>query len=176
MTHLRTFATTLLALAAFTATTALAQDVTAASTTDATVAAVNTLTVESGGTVTLAPTLTTAATADPTALAYETNDGVTYKVVLSVDTGGWNFVPATTGSASNAFPVLTVDSVTSTEGTPATGPLTLIDAANALTDVDVVSGLVNVNGTASVTLGASITETVVAGTYDAGLTYTWTGQ
>ncbi len=174
MTHLRTFATTLFALAAFTATTAFAQ--TATSTSDATVATVNTLSVSGGGAVTLAPTLTTPAsnTVAPTGLAYETNDGATYKVVLSVNTGGWTFTPNIATTPSNTFPVLTVNAVTADDGITGTG--TLISAINGLTAVDVVTGLVSVKGTASVTLGASVTETVVSGGYAAGLTYTWTAQ
>jgi hypothetical protein len=172
MTHLRTFATTLLALAAFSATAAFAQ--TATSTSEATITAVNELTITSGGTVTLAPALGSAATAEPTALAYETNDGVTYNIVLSVDGTGWAFMDPDGTSLVNTYPLLTVDAVTTDAGAIATG--TLIDTANVATPVTVVSNLVNVKGTASVTLGASITETVVAGTYDASLTYTWTAQ
>lgn len=171
MTHLRTFATTLLALAAFSAATAFAQ--TATSTTDATVTSVNELSITGGGAVTLGPTLTTAAIADPTALAYETNDGETYRIVLSVDgTTPWGFVPANGTSSANTYPTLTVNTVTADHGTTATG--TLIDTLNTATPLDVVTGLVNVKGVASVTLGASITETVVSGVYSAGLTYTWT--
>ncbi|MEX2501751.1 MAG: hypothetical protein WD336_05195 [Trueperaceae bacterium] len=173
MTYVRTFATTLLAFAAFTASAAFAQ--TATSTSDATVATVNDLSITGGGIVTLAPTLATPATGDPTDLAYETNDGATYKIVLSVDVDGWTFTPASGTPAANTFPQLTVETVTAPEGsTTATG--TLISATNVLTSVDVVSDLVNVKDTASVTLGASITETVVSGTYEAGLTYTWTAQ
>lgn len=176
MLRLRAFTTLVSVLFAVTASTAFAQ--TGGSTSEATITSVKTMTVDSGGAVALAPALNAPATsATPTVLSYETNDGLVYSIVLSVDVGGWTFTQGATGATADTYPVLTVGSSVANDNTTttttATGPL--ISAANALTPVSVASGITNAKGTLSVTLGASVTETVVAGAYAAALTYTFTG-
>lgn len=173
MINLRTFATTLVTLAALAATAGFAQT-TGDSAPTATVTAVNTLSVTGGGTVSLSPSVGSPAADSSTTLAYETNDGSTYRVKVDADVAGWSFTPSVTGNLAGAYPVLTVNSVTADAGTAAAGSGTLIAADNAVTPFDVVTGITNAKGTATVTLGASVTQTVVAGSYSTTLTYTLT--
>lgn len=176
MLRLRAFTTLVSVLFAITVSTAFAQTGTSSST--ATITSVKTMTVDSGGAVALSPALGAPATAStPTVLSYETNDGLTYSIVLSVEAGGWGFTPGAVGATADTYPVLTVDSSVADDNTATTTTATgtLIDAVNALNPVSVASAITNAKGTLTVTLGASVTETVVAGDYAANLTYTFTG-
>ena len=165
--HVRRVLTTLVALGVVLAPLAFAAD----QTIDTTVAAVNTLSLNPGGTVALAPSVGVDAEDSTTVLAFDTNDGSTYKITV-VAAAGWAFLPAVTGSVSNTWPVLRFVSATSTAGTPATVADVLIDGLNAVqTAVDVVTAITSAKGTATVTLDASVTQTVVAGAYSTTLTY-----
>lgn len=180
MLRLRAVTTLVSVLFAITVSAAFAQDPSGTSTSGATITAINTMTVDSGETVSLTPALGAPATAaTPTELSYETNDGLTYKIVLSVTGDGWLFSGGALDAVPNTYPILTVDSSVATDNAGAatsTATGTLISDANTSTPISVASDITNVKGTLSVTLGASVTETVVAGDYDADLTYTFTGQ
>ena len=166
--HVRRVLTTLVALSVVLAPLAFAAD----QTINTTVAAVNTLSLNPGGTVALAPTVTVDAVDSTTVLAFDTNDGSTYKITVVAAAAGWAFVPSVTGSASNTWPVLRFVTATSTAGTPAIVAGVLINAANAVqAEVPVVTAITSAKGTATVTLDASVTQTVVAGSYTTTLTY-----
>ena len=166
--HVRRVLTTLVALGVVLAPLAFAAETTQTLTT--TVAATNTLSLNPGGTVALAPTVTVDAVDSSTVLAFDTNDGKTYRItVVAV---AWEFTPAVSLMGSNTYPVLRFVSATSTAGTPSSVAGVLIDASNAVqAEVDVVTAITSAEGTATVTLDASITQTVVAGAYATTLTY-----
>lgn len=168
MIRIRTFGKSFIALIALVAVTAAFAQT---SDTTASVTSSNTLSMSGGGTISMNPSVATAASDSSTTLDYETNDGQTYKIQVDAATGGWTFTPSVTGIAANTYPVLSVDSVSAPDGTPGSG--TIISSGNVLTTVDVLTGLVNVAGSATVTLGASVTQTVVAGSYNTTLTYTF---
>ena len=169
--HVRRVLTTLVALGVVLAPLAFAAEET--QTVTATVAATNTLSLNPGGTVALAPSVGVDAEDSTTVLDFDTNDGNTYKITV-VAAAGWEFTPAAGAAATTtAYPVLRFVSATSTGGTtPATVAGVLIDGVNTVqTAVDVVTAITSTSGTATVTLDASVTQTVVAGSYVATLTY-----
>lgn len=164
MNHLRTIRTlAAILVAGMIAATAFAET----STTGATVNSVNTITLTAGGTVSLSPAVGTDASDGSTSIDFETNDGQTYRITASAI--AWTFTPSVSGVAANTYPVLTV-AATTTAGTGSSAA-TLIDASNVTTAQDIVTGLTSTSGTATVTLGASVTQTVVAGQYDTTITY-----
>lgn len=143
-------------------------------TTNATVTATNTMTLSAGGTLSFTPTVASADQDATTTLDFETNDGKTYKISVVGNTGGWSFTPSVTGTAANTYPLLKFVSATATAGTASTTAGNLINTDNTLgVSVAVVTGITNAKGSATVTLEASITQTVVAGSYAASLTYTF---
>jgi len=170
MNHLRNVVTTLFALAAFTTSLAFAQQVTSEPT--ATVTAVNTLTIDAGSTVSLAPAVGSDVTDATTQLSFSTNDGSTYQI--TVVASAWEFTPSVALNVANTYPVLSFESATATAGTAVVTSADLINTANtAAAAAPVVTGIVNATGTADVTLGASVSQTVVSGAYAATLTYTF---
>lgn len=159
----RTFAT-LAAMSVLLVPFAFAAD----QTTTGTVTAVNTLTVSEG--ISLAPTLNVPAVDASTVLTFDTNDGTTNRITVVATV--WAFTPAVTASEANAYPVLRFFSATSTFGAASGTPGVLIDAGNlASAAVDVVTAITSMAGTATVTLDATISQTVVAGSYTTTLTY-----
>lgn len=146
---------------------------TATQTATTTVAASNTLSLTAGGSLTFTPTVGTPDVDATTTLDFGSNDGQTYKITVVADLGGWAFTPSVTGKAANAYPVLRFVSATSTAGTPSTTAASLISSTNGLgAAAPVVTAITNASGTATVTLDVSVSQTVVAGSYAAGLTYT----
>lgn len=136
-----------------------------------TVEPVNTLSITAGSSVTLAPTVATDAVDSLTILAFDTNDGSAYRITV-VASAAWAFIPSVVGSAANTFPVLRFVGAESTAGTAAIVAGVLINAVNApQVPVPVVTAITSTVGTVTVTLDASITQTVVAGTYSTTLTY-----
>lgn len=139
----------------------------------ATVVASNTLSITAGGTLSLAPTSAAAASNNSTTLDFSTNDGATHSITVVADTGGWAFVPTTTGVTTTVYPTLSFTSATATAGSASSTAGSLISSTNALgAAVNVVTAITNVSGTATVTLGSTVTVAVPAGSYAASLTYT----
>lgn len=141
----------------------VASDTQAASTS---VTVSNTLAVTAGD-----PLVLTLGSADTTTtLAYSSNDGTLYKVTASA--AAWTFAPTTGSNAANGFPTLAIATVSDTNGnSTATGGL--IGATNALTSVDILTGIQNEAGTITVGLLASgSTVSLTAGNYSTTLTYT----
>lgn len=165
----RTFAT-LAAMSVLLAPLAFAADPTQTMT--GTVTAINTLSITGGAAMTLVPTVTDDAVDSSTVLAFDTNDGGAHRITVVANAPGWAFDPAVVGSAANTFPILRFVSATSDAGTAAIVAGVLIDAVNGVqAPVDVVTAITSVAGSATVTLDASITQTVVAGSYTTTLTY-----
>lgn len=175
MSILSKLARGLAALGAVAVIGAAAAQTTASQSVGTTVTATNTLAIDAGGTLSFTPSIGTADSDATTSLSFESNDGSTYRISVVANTGGWSFQPSVTGKIANTYPVLSFQSATATAGTAVTTAANLINADNTLGAAkDVVTGITNAAGTATVTLQAAITQTVVAGSYSAGLTYSLT--
>ena len=160
---------TLVALSIALAPFAIAAD----SVVTATVTAVNTLAFNGGSTIALAPTVAVDATDSSTILAFDTNSGLTYKITLVAT--AWGFTATEGGAAAAAagsFPVLSFVQSSTADATGSIASAVLIDVDNAPgSTIDIVTVITSVKGTATVALNASITQTVVAGSYSTTLTY-----
>ena len=158
---------TLVALSIALAPFAIAAD----SVVTATVTAVNTLAFNGGSTIALAPTVAVDATDSSTILAFDTNSGLTYKITLVAT--AWGFTPTEgVADATGSFPVLSFVQSSTDDATGSSASAVLINAANTPgSTIDIVTAIMSVKGTATVELNASITQTVVAGSYSTTLTY-----
>lgn len=138
-----------------------------------TVTSSNTMTVKTTS-LTFTPTSALADEDATTTIDYATNDGVSHKISVKANLGGWTFTPSTTGSTTAVYPVLTfVSSSTTGGGTVNTVAADLISSGNVESaGADVLTAIKNTSGTITVTLRASITDAVTAGSYSATLTYT----
>ena len=161
----RTFAT-LAAMSVLLAPLAFAAD----QTMTGTVTAVNALEITTGGAMTLTPAVGVPAEDATTVLSFETNDGLTYKITVTAAV--WAFTPSAGTAIAAEYPVLRFVSAAATAGTPSATAGELISAGNiAGTGVDVATEIKNMLGTATVTLDATVTQSVVAGAYATTLTY-----
>ncbi|MEX2535591.1 MAG: hypothetical protein WD273_08330 [Trueperaceae bacterium] len=175
---------------------AFAQDPTANQTGTATLTAVNTMSLDTANNAAFAITLALGATPvqdSNTVLTFDTNDGANHKITVQAQENTasandfWKFTPENGTSAAGTYPELrffkaVVSGATGNTVSASTTPGVLIAADNnaaAVTAgtgapiVDVVTSINNAAGTVTVTLDASIDETVVAGTYDGKLLFTF---
>ena len=164
---------TLVALSIALAPFAIAEDKTEQQEIDTVVATAINFSITTSNPVTLTPLIGSEPVSDSsTQLAFDTNDGSDYKITVVAVGAGWTFAPTVAENVSNTFPVLRFVSATATAGTQVGTAAPLINADNSTPGaVDVVTGIKSASGTATVTLDASITQTVVAGTYSTTLTY-----
>ena len=174
MINVRTLAKSALALAlaVFGTTTAFAETF-ADQTVGATVTAENSLGITAGGTLTFTPTIDAADQLATTGLSFETNDGKTYQITVVAQDGGWTFdAPEGSTVTAGTYPVLSFVSADTTAGTGSSTRAGLISDGDVVgAAAPVVTGIQSVAGTATVTLEAAVGQTVVAGSYSAGLTY-----
>lgn len=139
------------------------------------VKAVNTITITSGEEIEFMVGAIEGQRAASSSLDFTTNDGNTYSITIASKPGGWSFSPAVPGSASGAYPVLRFGSSESTAGESSVVSAVLIDSVNAVgAGAEVVSGITSSTGTVDVVLEVQDGPGVVAGTYRAGLDYTFT--
>ena len=165
--HVRRVLTTLVALGVVLAPLAFATD----QSMTGTVATVNTFSITEGGTVALAPTIATPAVDTSTILAFNTNDGLTYTITVIAASTGWTLSGQAATAEAGTYPVLRFVSATAGAATVSGATTELIGTNNAVTAANVLTGIKNVDETTTVTLDASITQTVVAGSYGTTLTY-----